>query len=388
MNNEHIISIDIGTQSIKMVIAERQGQQQAPKIIHTIESAAHGFRHGYVVDQDKASESFGILLAKASREYKQKITTARFSLGGVSLDSQYVRTSLEITRKNNEIQEKNVDEVIQKSEELFTNKYPNKKILHIIPVKYRVDGRDVLGTPIGMYGDMLEVKVIFITILEHHYDAVVSIIDQHNIVMTDVIANPIADAAGAISYKQRTQGCMVCNIGAETTAISTFENGIVTSLDVFPIGSNDITNDIALGLQITLDEADDIKRGKNHDHPKRKVEEIIQARIADILEIADKHLQKIKKNRLLPAGIIFTGGGSAIAHLDDYAKQELRLPAGVLHLTKVSKKSKRQIAVGNQFSVAYGLCASESGRQHFSSGSFSLKNIKRSVNYWIGQIMP
>lgn len=389
MTNEIITGIDIGTHAIKIVVAETSSAgNNIPRILHAIESSTHGFRHGYITDQDKAAASLKAAIGKIEREYKQKITQARFSIAGVGLSSQYVRTSIENVRKNNEISERNVEEVLQKAEDLFSTKYPNKKILHIIPVKYRVDDKDVLGTPIGMYGNLIEVKVIFITILEHHYDAFVSIIEKNNIGIQDIIAGPVADAAASVSYKKRTQGCILVNIGAETTSFSTFENSIITSLDILPIGSNDITNDIALGLQIPLEEASAIKKGKNNNHPKRKVEEIIHARIADILELASRHLAKIRKNKLLPAGIIFTGGGSHIENVNEYAKQELKLPSEELYISRDSKKTKRDVRLLNQYSIAYGLCISESGHQNFSRSSISFKNIKRTLSYWFNQLMP
>lgn len=384
MSTDHTIGIDFGTTTLKIVVAETTANGPS-KIIANIESPAHGFRHGYIVDQEKAAESLNIALQKLASS-GHKCTKAKIALGGVGLKSQYVRTSLDQI-KNNEISERHVHEVIQKAEDLFSEKYPNKKILHIIPIKYRVDSRDVLGAPIGMYGNSIEVKVIFITILEHHYDAVMNILEKNNIDVSDTIASPVADAAASLSYKQQAQGCMIANIGAETTSFSTFENGIITSLDIVPIGSNDITNDIALGLQIPLEEADDVKKGSKNDLPKRKIDEIIHARIADILELAEKHLLKIKKSRLLPAGIVFTGGGSHIAHINEYAKQELKLPSEEVSLHKISRKTKRTTRVPNQFSVAYGLCNSESGRS-ISRKKLSFKKIKRTVSDFISQIMP
>ena len=159
-------------------------------------------------------------------------------------------------------------------------------------------------------------------------------------------------------------------------------------MDVLALGVNDITNDIALGLQLPLDVADEVTRGINNDHPKRKVEEIIHARVTDILELITRHLQKIKKNRLLPAGIIFTGGGSHIEYLNDYAKQELKLPSDLVSLERTSRKTKRTVRVPNQFSIAYGLCVSQSGHQRFNRGGISFKNMKRSVSYLLNQIMP
>jgi cell division protein FtsA len=384
MTTDHTIGIDFGTNTIKIIVTEPVLNGPS-RIITNIESAAHGFRHGYIVDQEKAAESLNSALQKLAAQ-GIKGNTARIALGGVGLKSQYVRTSLEQI-KNNEVNERHVHEVIQKAEDLFAEKYPNKKILHIIPTKYRVDGRDVLGAPIGMYGSSIEAKVIFITILEHHYDAVISILEKNNVEVIDSIASPIADAAASLNYKQQSQGCMIANIGAETTSFSTFENGNITSLDIISIGSNDITNDIALGLQISLEEADNIKKGLKHDQPKRKVDEIIQARLADILELAEKHLIKIKKSRLLPAGIIFTGGGSHIENINNYAKQELKLPSEEVTLHKISRKTKRSMRVPNQFSVAYGLCNSDSGRT-IPRKKFSFRKMRKTVSDFISQIMP
>lgn len=384
MNNELTTGIDFGTNTIKIVLAEPVQNQHA-RIVTNIESPAHGFRHGYIVDQEKAAESFNLALQKLAKS-GYKISKARVGFGGVGLKSQYVRTSIDEI-KGNEITERHVTQVVQKAEDLFVEKYPNKKILHIIPVKYIVDSRDVLGTPTGMYGNSIEVKVIFITTLEHHYDAIITLMERNDIDVVDTIASPIADSESSLNYKQRTQGCMLANIGAETTSFSTFENGIITSLEIIPIGSNDITNDIALGLQIPLEEADNIKKGAKNDYPKKKVEEIIHARVADILELADKHLVKIKKSRLLPAGIVFTGGGSQIGHINEYAKQALRLPSEEAIINKLSKKTKRSVRVGNQFTVAYGLCDSGSGRIR-NKQRFSFRKIKQNAADFISQIMP
>lgn len=371
---------------MKLVVCELS--DQAPKILHAVEVPSGGLRHGYVVDFDKAVSALATLITKAEREYKQRITKVRLSIGGIGLASQYVRTSIDVTSRTNELTDKNVDEVLEKAENLFTAKYPNKKILHVVPVKYRVDGKDVLGTPSGMYGTSLEAKVVFITVLEHHYDALVNLVEGQGLTVNEAIAAPIADAATATTYKQQTQGCLITNVGAETTTLSTFENGIITSLDVVSIGSNDVTNDIALGLQVPLEEAEAIKRGTNSNHPKRRVEEIIGARCADVVELAENHLFKIKKNRLLPAGVAFTGGGSSMDGLEDLARHQLKLPAATVSMSRPSRKSKRTVTVPNQFSVAYGLCISDHGNRRFSQGGISMRRIRQSIAYWFNQLMP
>lgn len=390
MSKEHIIGIDLGTYTIKIVIADpsQLTSKKKPRIIHSLEYPSHGFRNGYVVDQGRAFESFKSAMKKAELEYKQPITRARFSISGIGLKSQYVRTSIEITKKNNEIDEAHTEEVTQKAEELFASKYPNKKILHAIPVQYRVDDKDVLGTPIGMYGTRLEIKIIFITIPEHHLDALVSLIEKNNIAITDVLAGPLADAAAILSYQQKNQGSVIINIGSETTSFSTFKNGIITSLEILPLGSNDITNDLALGLQIPLEKAESIKKGAHHDLPKKKVEDIIYARIADILELADEHLLQMNKHRLFPAGILFTGGGSYTKDLNEYTRQMMKLPSEEIKITQASQKNKKSTRIPNQFSSAYGLCNDEKSSYRGSQRSFSLKKIKTFFSKIFRQLMP
>jgi len=388
MKNEYTTGIDIGTHSIKIIIAEEKAQNSQPRILYATESPSHGFRNGYIIDIDAASNSLAVALKKIETNAKIQVEQARFSISGIGLSSQYVRTSIDISKRDDEITDSHIAEVIQKSEQLFLQKYPNKKIIHIIPIKYLVDGRDVLGNPVGMYGGHLEVKIVFITILEHHYDSFASLAERNSIIIQDLIASPLADAEISASYKQKSQGCVIVNIGSETSSITTFENGLTTSLKVIPIGSNDITNDIALGMQTSLEIAEAVKLLKNKDYPKNKTTEIIHARLSDILETTEHHLISLRKNRLLPAGIIFSGGGSNIEFIEEYAKKILHLPAEKISIYRYSKKTKRNTNIGSQYSVAYGLCFMGDGHQPFKKQYFNLKNIKKSILDIIKQITP
>jgi cell division protein FtsA len=130
---------------------------------------------------------------------------------------------------------------------------------------------------------------------------------------------------------QNSKNCRLCilaNIGAETVSIVVFENNIPISLEVFPIGSVDITHDIALGLKIPLDDAERIKLGSDTgvSVSRKKLEEIIDARLSDIFELIENHLKKIGRNGLLPAGIIMIGGGSGTPNIEEVAKATLKLP--------------------------------------------------------------
>lgn len=387
MNEEIITGIDIGTSSIKIVVAESKTENQQPRILHATESPSHGFRHGYVTDSDLAAQSLATAIKKIEAISKFKIESARFAIGGVGLDSHYIKTTLDISKRDSEIGQEHIAGIIEKAEELFIKKYPNKKILHLVPVRFNVDGRDVLGNPIGMYGTQLQARIIFITILEHHYEALADIIKKNDIIIDDIVALPVADSRASLGYQQKSQGVILTNIGSETSSLASFENGTLTSLKILPLGSNDISNDLALGLQISLEEAEKIKKQRNKEYPKKKFDEIVSARLFDIFELTEKHLKEIKKNRLLPAGNVFSGGGSRIELLEDHAKKFLKLPAQTTTITKTSQKTKRTSNIGPQYSVAYGLCFSEKSYQG-KTKKITLKSIKRSFSNFLDQIKP
>ena len=184
----------------------------------------------------------------------------------------------------------------------------------------------------------------------------------------DVVASPLAASYSALTRHQKEVGCVLANIGAGTVSIVVFEEDTPISLEVFPIGSTHITNDIALGLQIPLDEAEKIKIEYDTSSPisKRKLNDIIEARLNDIFELIESHLKKINRNGLLPAGIILTGGGSGLFSLEDIAKASLNLPAKVAtpitlnnNGVKITGNYKDQVLNDPGWSVALGLCLAE-----------------------------
>ena len=176
------------------------------------------------------------------------------------------------------------------------------------------------------------------------------------------------------------------NIGAETVSIVVFENSTPVSIKVFPIGSNDITNDIALGLKIPLEEAEKIKRGSmsSANYSKRKLDEIVAARLTDIFELIDAHLKTIKRDGLLPAGIVITGGGSGVATIQDLARAALRLPSRIATLDPGQNGKVRDAS----WAVSYGLCMWGASEEEDTSAIGIAKQTKNSILSWFSQFLP
>jgi cell division protein FtsA len=125
-------------------------------------------------------------------------------------------------------------------------------------------------------------------------------------------------------------GSLLLDIGAETVTIAVFEEGTVVALKVFATGSTYITNDIALGMKVSLEEAEGLKTGAVlGSYSKKKLDDIIEARIKDIYWIIDSYLKKIKRSGLLPAGVIVLGGGSHTPIIESMAKEALHLPCRI-----------------------------------------------------------
>jgi cell division protein FtsA len=267
----------------------------------------------------------------------------------------------------------------------------NKKIIHSIPLQYKVDGRATLGKPEGMKGSKFEIKMLYITCLEHHINDLMQAVEDAGVSVEDVMASPIAASLITLSKSQKIAGCVLANIGAETVSIAVFENNAPASLEVFDIGSTDITNDIALGLKVPLEEAEQIKIGAItcSSYPRKKLEEIISARLSDIFELIETHLKKIGRNGLLPAGIVITGGASGLSGIKESAESSLRLPSriGTFTFGPEEKHSFRDAT----WAVAYGLCVLGSRTDEDASidtSNLFLMKIWKAIVSWVKQLLP
>jgi cell division protein FtsA len=387
--------IDIGTYQIKVVVAESASEnpKEGPRVIGSGSAETKGMRHGYVINIPEATKSIKMAVRQAEKMAGVKISRVYLAVGGVGLSAFISIGSLVISRADSEIGELDVTKVVEVSEnEIPSSLSLNRKILHTIPLQFKVDGKIVLGRPQGMKGSKLEVRTLFITSLSHHLNDIITAAEEAGVEVEDVMASPLAASLVTLSKTQKIAGCVLTNIGSETVSIVVFENDIPISLEIFPIGSNDITNDIALGLKIPLEEAELVKLGNSRaeNYSKKKLDEIIIARLSDIFELIEAHLKKIGRNGLLPAGIIITGGGSGVATIEDLAKAALKLPSKKSDLK--FEGTVRGIMKGSEWAVAYGLCIlGLTAANDDSIVGLGLSNIRETPNMvwkWLKKFLP
>jgi cell division protein FtsA len=346
-----------------VVVAERNSENTSPTILGTGRAESKGLRHGYIINGTDVTKSVGLALGQAEKVAGVKVRRAFISIGGVGLSGFNSQGSTIVTRADQEITETDIEQAIAAAEEAIPKALmQNRKIIYSIPLSWKVDGKPVLGRVLGMKGIKLETKALFVSCIESHLDDLVEAVEAAGVEVIDVVASPIAASFVTLTKSQKIAGCVLANIGAETVSIVVFENNIPISLEVFPIGGADITNDIALGLKISLEEAESIKLGgvTATSYPKKKLEDIIAARLGDIFELIETHLKKNGKAGILPAGIIITGGSSSIGSIEDLARNYLRLPSRIASLNisdNLSSGQNNKLQIKNSsWSVAYGLC--------------------------------
>jgi len=393
-----ITGIDIGTYQIKVVVAEktREEDRQFPKILGTGFAESKGLRHGYIVNIAEVTRGIKTAIEQAQKTSGVAIRRAYVSVGGIGLSGTISNGSTMISRADSEIADLDMIKVLDIARaEIPPALSQNRRIIYEIPIKYKVDGKEVLGNrPQGLKGMRLEVRALFITCLEHHLKDLVEAVEEAGIDVVDVLAAPIAASFVTLSKAQRIAGVVLANIGSETVSIVVFEDNNPVSLEVFPIGGTDITNDIALGLRIPLEEAESIKLGgiTQTSYPKKKLDEIVSARLSDMFELIEAHLKKMGKSGLLPAGIVITGGGSNISTIEEFAKMSLKLPSRVAHINFPDKeKGKIKEAF---FAVALGLCIAgfneeESGDPGIiKTPTNFISNILKSAKNWLRPFLP
>jgi cell division protein FtsA len=385
------VGIDIGTHQIKVVVAAQKKNVSKPVVLGTGYAHSRGIRQGYVIQKQDLLKTLRTAVEAAERSSRVAIREAYVSVGGVGLDEFRSRAEVMISRADGVVSELDTKHALEESERKITNRLINRKIIHTIPISYTLDNEKVISNrPIGMKGARLEVESLFVTTLEQHLDDLISAVEAAGISVIDVMASPLAGSFVTLTKPQKIAGVVLANLGAETISIAVFENDIPISVRVFPVGVNDITHDIALGLRVSLEEAEDAKRSyrgtteRTKNGAKKQLETIIQNRIKDMFLLIDAHLKRIGKNELLPAGIVISGGGSGIATIDDLARATLKIPSRCATLPTTNNAHIKDAT----WAVAYGLCLWGITNKREAKTTRALQEHISRMLEWLKQFLP
>jgi cell division protein FtsA len=344
-----ITGLDIGSNDIKVLVAaqKQKDKNQTIEVISQIKLPSSGVRRGVVIDTEKVSNIIQSTFEKIKEEIGQKINSVYVNINGSHLFSVSSRGMVAVSRADQKISEADVDRVLQSTQTISLSS--NKEILEIFPKEYIVDGERGIKDPIGMEGGRLEVEVLILCGFSPYKNNLTQAVLNANLQILDIIPSSIASASAVLLPKQKELGVALLDIGAGTSELAVFKEDSLIHLAVFPVGSANITDDIAVGLQTDINTAEMIKIKKGNcflktGNKKEKIEteekevlifsqktltRIIEDRVSDIFEQTQKELKKISKQDLLPSGLVLTGGGAKMAGIVELVKKKLKLPCRI-----------------------------------------------------------
>lgn len=334
-------------------LVDRKTNARQLRILGTGLAESKGLRHGYIVNKEEVVASIREAKRQAELIARIPIRSAFLAVGGISLDEARATGTAIISRADQEITTLDIEKAGKAAREAAAPGFLNRNVLHSIPLEYRIDDNKVLGDPMGMKGVRLEVDYLFITCLAQHQNALTEAVEEADIEIIDQMASPLAGSYVLLEGDQKMKGCVLANIGAETISIVVYDEGIPVSVKVFPMGSSHVTDDIALGFRISLDEAERVKTGRlsGQMYPRKKIDDLVEKRFEAMFELIDKHLKSLGRRGPLPAGVIISGGGSGMGSISDIAKSSLKLPARLAEF-RISSDTKIRDAT---WAVSYGL---------------------------------
>lgn len=354
-----IVGIDVGSSKVTTIIATIQDTQDV-NVIGVASSPSKGLRKGQVVDIEEAVLSITQSLEAAERMAGYSVGNAFVSVDGVHVESQNSKGVVAVGNPTGEITEDDVARVVEAARAISLPS--TKEILHVIPRNFIVDSQAGIKDPVGMTGVRLEVETHIVTGAATALRNIAKCIGQVGVDVEGMVFSGLASSYSTLTDTEKELGVILVDFGGGTTNVCIFTEGAPTFSSVLPLGARNVTNDLAIGLRVSLESAEKIKLAlstpptiavevddlgnvqdkKESDQldiaslqieedlrqvsKKTLVDGIMKPRLREILNMVKLEIQKSGAGGLTPSGVVITGGGATTMGIIDLAKQELGMP--------------------------------------------------------------
>lgn len=411
-----ITAIDIGSTKISTIIASVE-EAQPPSVIGVATSPSQGLKKGVIVNIDDAINSIASSLEAAERMAGLTVSSVYISINGKHITSLNNKGVVAVAQE-----EISTEDVFRSIESARTVSIPpSREILHVIPREFIVDAQGDIKDPIGMTGTRLEVNAHIISATSSALHNLVKCVQQLGLKVDDIVFTGWAASSSVLTPTEKELGIMCLDIGGGTTSITTFVEDAITYSSSVPFGGVNITSDLAIGLRVSLEEAEKIKLNaeelmkaipdydeesqatrkrkalllgeKENDQETKGKEikkkdlidvsslevkgvktisrklfnEIVEARLSEIFDIVIRQVEQSGNDTRLPAGIVITGGSALVPGIASTAKKVFGVPARIAHpkglgglVDEISSPA---------FAVGHGLIIYGSTEEGFDSGS-------------------
>src|SRR3989344_854964 len=402
---QYFVGLDIGTSATRCVVGELAAEAATPTIIGFSSAVNSGMRKGNVAHVEEVAASIIEAVGEAERISGREIRTATVNVNGAHVEGINSKGVIAISSPDRVI---GVDDRQRVDEAATIVQLPaNKDIIQVFAKNYRLDGQENIKDPVGMHGVRLEVDTHIVLASTPALRSLEQVFERAQLAPAHRTVTSLAAAEALLDRKQKDSGVAILDIGAATTNMVVIEDGEVEHIAVIPMGGTHITNDLAIGLRSDLDVAElvklkhaslnpagkgelsFVKDGETLRFDKEMMRIIVEARVEEILEYADKELKSIRRSRKLPGGVVLVGGSAKLPGLVDFAKEILELPARIGkwgHINKIVDGREEPIYAPAVGLMLMDMLLGPAERHHFSETQPGiLQSVNISINSLIGR---
>jgi len=347
-----LTSIDVGTTKICTTIADVTNNGDI-RVIGVGLTPSRGLHKGLVVNINEARESIRESVRKAEQASNYKIESAYVGVTGRHVDSMNNRGVVAITRNDRLVRRDDLKRVLQSAQSI---RVPNdRKLLHVIPRGYTIDGQAGVKNPVGMHGFRLDVETHVITAAVTSVQNLVKCIRGIGLDIDDLILEPLASSEAVLSEDEKQVGVILADIGGGTTDVAVFKDGSIWHTSILPVAGYQLTRDVSVGLGLPFDVAEEMKKRYGSVMPLQETKvdntrtisadghgvsyhdlcDILRARVEEIIRLILLEMPNSGYETLVPAGLVFTGGSSNLAGIETLGREILQLPIRVGIPTKM-----------------------------------------------------
>ncbi len=344
-----ISAVDIGSTKITAIIAQHFPEEERLNVVGVASQKSSGLRKGQIINIEQATETLTQCVDAAERMAGFQIDSALVSISAPHIESLNSQGVVAVANPEGEIQADDVTRVIEAAKAVSLPS--SREILHVIPRQFTVDGQEGVIDPVGMSGVRLEVEAHIISASSPAVKNLTKCINEVGISIDSLIYSGLATAEAVLTKTERELGVILIDIGGTCTCLTIFNESSPSYSTVLPLGAVNITNDLAIGLRLSIEEAEKIKlklpklkkdedqkeislksagiSGKRKIDLKTAVDGIIKPRVEEIFSLIQEEIKNSGYGGTTPAGIILTGGGSQTINIKTYCQKSISLPVRI-----------------------------------------------------------
>jgi cell division protein FtsA len=345
MKTSRIAAIDVGTTKICTVMADTGGVGGL-RIVGVGITPSQGMHKGLVVNINEAKQSIRESVRKAEQVAGHKIESALIGITGRQISSLNNQGAIAITRGDQLVRPDDLKRVLNVARSVRVP--TERKLLHVIPRTYKVDGQEGIDNPVGMHGFRLDVETHIITAMITSVQNLTKCIRGCGIEIDDLVLEPLASAEAVLDEEEKQDGVVLADIGGGTTDIALFREGTIYHTSVLPVAGYQITRDISVGLGLSYELAEEMKKKygnvtpsieepdsdrtlthDGHSISHNDLSEIIRVRVEELLRLIVLELPQADYRKLVPSGLVLTGGGANLPGIAELGQEITRLPVRI-----------------------------------------------------------